>query len=73
MLRCHLPILMDQRRLRIAQVARLTGLNRSTVSALYHQRASRIDLQALERLCEFFDCGVGELLERVGHPRDTEV
>lgn len=65
MLRCHLSALMGQRKLRIAEVARQTGLNRSTIAALYHERATRIELPALERLCELFGCGVGDLLEWV--------
>lgn len=35
MIRCHLPSLMDRRKLRVADVARLTGLNRSTVTDTY--------------------------------------
>ena len=65
MIRCHLAALMDQRKLRITEVARLTGLNRSTITALYRDRATRIELPALERLCAVFDCGIGDLLERV--------
>lgn len=65
MIRCHLASLMDQRKLRVTDVARLTGLNRSTITALYRDRATRIELPALERLCAVFDCGVGDLLERV--------
>ncbi|WP_313913642.1 helix-turn-helix transcriptional regulator [Tahibacter sp.] len=65
MIRCRLSILMGQKRLRIADVARLTGLNRSTVTALYHDRATRIELPALDRLCALFECPVGELFERL--------
>lgn len=65
MLRCHLSTLMGQRRLRITEVARLTGLNRSTVTALYHDRATRVELPALDQLCRLFGCGVGDLLEWV--------
>lgn len=43
MIRCHLATLMDQRKLRITEVARLTGLNRSTITALYRDRATRIE------------------------------
>jgi len=56
---------MDRRKLRVADVARLTGLNRSTVTALYQGRVTRIELPALERLCVLFGCGVGALLEWV--------
>lgn len=65
MIRCHLSTLMGRDRLKISDVARLTELNRSTVTALYHEKAQRVDLQAIERLCRLFKCSVGELLELV--------
>lgn len=68
MIRCRLSILMGQKRLRIADVARLTGLNRSTVTALYHDRATRIELPAIDRLCALFECRLDELLERLPDP-----
>ncbi len=63
MIRCHLSTLMGRSKLRIADVSRQTGLNRSTVTALYKETATRIDLQAVEQLCRLFDCQVGELFE----------
>lgn len=72
MIRCHLPSLMAARKLRIAEVARLSGLNRSTIGALYHGRATRIELPALDRLCKVFACRVGELLEWVENPEGDD-
>lgn len=63
MLKCHLSSLMGQKKVNISQVARATGLNRSTVSHLYHETAVRVELEALDRLCRHFNCGVGDLLE----------
>ncbi|MCU0510589.1 MAG: helix-turn-helix transcriptional regulator [Anaerolineae bacterium] len=63
MIRCHLSTLMGRDKLRIADVARLTGLNRSTVTALYRETATRVDLPAVEKLCELFRCDVGDLFE----------
>lgn len=65
MIRCHLSTLMGRDRLKISDVARLTELNRSTVTALYYEKAQRVDLLAIERLCRLFKCSVGELLELV--------
>lgn len=65
MVRCHLSTLMGRDKLRIADVARLTGLNRSTVSALYKETATRLDVAAIDALCNLFRCSVGELLEHV--------
>lgn len=65
MVRCRLSELMGRDKLRIAEVARLTGLNRSTVTALYRETATRIDLPAIESLCRLFRCNVGDLFEIV--------
>ena len=65
MIRCYLSTLMGRDKLNIADVSRLTGLNRSTVTALYRESATRVELPAIERLCTLFKCSVGELLEHV--------
>ncbi|MGB0210622.1 helix-turn-helix domain-containing protein [Algiphilus sp.] len=63
MVRCYLSRLMGERKLNIADVARETGLNRNTVTLLYKETASRVELDAIERLCRLFDCQVGDLFE----------
>ena len=65
MIRCHLSSLMGRDKLNIADVSRLTGLNRSTVTALYRESATRVELPAIEQLCTLFKCSVGELFELV--------
>ena len=65
MVRCHLSTLMGRDKLRISDVSRLTGLNRSTVSALYKETATRLDLATIEALCKLFSCQVGDLFEYV--------
>ena len=63
MIRCHLARLMGEHKMKVTDVARETGLNRSTVTLLYRETAQRIDLDALGRLCRLFDCEVSDLLE----------
>lgn len=65
MIRCHLSTLMGRDKLRIAEVARRTGLNRSTITALHRETTTRVDLPAIERLCRLFSCNVGDLFEYV--------
>jgi len=43
--------------------AEQTGINRGTITRLYHETASRIELDVIEKLCVFFECQVGELFE----------
>ncbi len=68
MIRCNLSLLMGRDKLRVSDVVRETGLNRSTVTALYEETATRVDLPAIDLLCRLFRCQVGELFE---YRRDT--
>lgn len=65
MIRCHLSRLMGERKLKVVDVARQTGLHRNTVTLLYNETAARIDMDAIDKLCELFGIEVGELFERV--------
>jgi len=71
MIRCNLSRLMGEKKLKIVDVARETGLHRNTVTLLYRETASRIDLDAIDKLCELFECEVGELLERVDQSKSN--
>jgi putative transcriptional regulator len=54
---------MGEKKVSIAEVSRQTGLNRNTITLLYKETATRIDLPAVDKLCSYFDCQVSELLE----------
>lgn len=56
---------MRRRQLKAAELARAAGVNRSAVTALANNRASRVELATLERLCIVLDCQLAELLEIV--------
>jgi putative transcriptional regulator len=63
MIRCNISRLMGRDKLRISDVVRQTGLNRSTITALYRETATRVELPAINRLCRLFGCQVGDLFE----------
>ncbi|MAG65300.1 MAG: Cro/Cl family transcriptional regulator [Pseudomonadales bacterium] len=65
MIKCHLSTLMGARKLKLIDVARDTGINRGTITRLYHETATRVDLDVIETLCRYLDCEVGELFELV--------
>jgi putative transcriptional regulator len=56
---------MGEKRYNIQDVHEKTGINRSTVANLYHDRVSRIDYGTLAKLCELFDCDPGDMLASV--------
>ena len=63
MIKCRLSSLLGDRKLKIADVARDTGINRGTLTRLYHETAERVDLDVLDKLCEYFGCEVQDLLQ----------
>lgn len=63
MIKCHLSKLMGEKKLKIVDVAREAGVNRGTVTRLYHETASRVELEVIDALCRYLKCEVGELFE----------
>ncbi|MGM0982154.1 MAG: helix-turn-helix domain-containing protein [Pseudomonadota bacterium] len=68
MIKCHLSRLLGERKLKITDLARDTGINRGTITRLYHETASRVELEVIDDLCRYFGCQVGELFEYIEEP-----
>ena len=64
MIRCHLARLLGERKLKISDVVRDTGINRGTLTRMYHETAERVDLEILDRLCSYLQIDLPGLLER---------
>lgn len=63
MIKCHLSRIMGEKKLKIADVARDTGINRGTITRLYQETAVRVEFDVLEQLCRYLECEIGDLLE----------
>ncbi len=64
MIRCNLSRLMGENKLKVSDVERATGLHRHKITALYKETAVRVDLDTIDKLCDYFECSVGELFEQ---------
>lgn len=62
MIRCHLATLLGERKLKISDVARDTGVNRGTLTRMYQETAERFDADVLDVLCAYFQVGVDAIL-----------
>lgn len=62
MIECRLAVLMAQKKVRIADVIRDTGIPRGTLTRLYNETAIRVDLNDVDKLCGYFDCNTQDLL-----------
>ena len=65
MIKCHLSRLLGERKLKISDVSRETGINRGTLTRMYQETAERVDLSVIGALCDYLDCDVADLFENV--------
>lgn len=70
MIRCHFARLLGERKLKISDVARETGINRGTLTRLYYETAERVELEVLDRLCDYFGVDLPQLIEKVDPDKD---
>lgn len=45
-----------------ADITAATGLSSSTLSNLAQNKITRVDLDVISRICDFFGCDIGDLL-----------
>jgi putative transcriptional regulator len=62
-IRIHLSRLLGERKMRMADINRQTGINKNTLSSLYAENVKGIQFETLEKLCRALGCSVGELIE----------
>ena len=65
MIKCNLSRIMGEKKLKISDVSRDTGINRGTLTRLYQETAERVDLEVMDQLCDYLKCEVGVLFERI--------
>jgi len=63
MIVCNLPVLLAERRMKVADVARETGMSKTTLYKLYNGQSPRIDFETIEKLCLLLNVEVGDLLK----------
>ena len=68
MIKCHLSRIMGEKKLRIADVARAIGVHRNAITLLYEETATRVDVDTMDKLCAFLDCGIQDLFEYIADP-----
>lgn len=61
----HLPTLLAERRLKVADAVRATGVSKTTLHKIYNDQSSRIDFDTIDKLCAYLEVGVGDIFEYV--------
>ena len=58
----NLAVLLAERKLKVADLVRSTGINKSTLHKLYNDESVRIGFDTIDQICIPLDVGVGDLL-----------
>ncbi|MBL7668726.1 helix-turn-helix transcriptional regulator [Moraxella osloensis] len=70
MIKCKLPLLLAEKRLKVADAVRETGISKTTLHKIYNEQSTRIEFETIDKLCAFLELTVDELFEHI--PNDTE-
>lgn len=66
----RLPLLLAEKRLKVADAVRETGISKTTLHKIYNDQSTRIDFDTIDKLCEYLDVKVGDIFEYVPNEND---
>jgi putative transcriptional regulator len=64
-IKCHLSRIMGEKKLRVADVSRAIGVHRNAITLLYEETATRIDLETIDKLCDYLECKISDIFEHI--------
>lgn len=59
----------ERRVVQIKEIAEATGIHRVTLSKLANNKKYNVGIDTLDKLCEYFKCGLGDVAEYVSESR----
>lgn len=66
----RLPLLLAEKRLKVADAVRDTGISKTTLHKIYNDQSTRIDFDTIDKLCEYLDVKVGDIFEYVPNEKE---
>ncbi|PMF92607.1 transcriptional regulator [Vibrio breoganii] len=65
MIKCNLSRILGERRMKISDLSRDSGIHRNILTRIYNETANRVDLDVVIAICVTLSIQVGELYEVV--------
>ncbi|WP_082957104.1 MULTISPECIES: helix-turn-helix domain-containing protein [unclassified Vibrio] len=62
-IKCNLSRILGERRMKISDLSRETGVHRNILTRIYNETANRVDLDVISAICINLSIDVGELYE----------
>ena len=63
MIKIKLYELMGENDVTAKEIAKATGLSTTTLTNIKRKRYTNVELDTIDKLCNFFDCKIEDLLE----------
>ncbi len=70
MIKVHLSRLLGEKRMKISELAKETGLHRNGLTRLYNEETDGIKFDTLEKVCKALNCDISDLIEIVENKKD---
>ncbi|MHC5375404.1 helix-turn-helix domain-containing protein [Enterococcus sp. LJL120] len=61
----YLSRILGERLLKVSDVYRGTGISKTTLTEIYYQRALNVQLDTLQKICDYLQIPLSELIEYV--------
>lgn len=68
MVESRLNELLGQRRMKVSELAQLSGVSYQTLWRLYHDKTERVDFATLNAICAALNVEVGDILKYTPDP-----
>lgn len=65
MIKCNLSLILAEKRLKVADAVRQTGISKTTLHKIYNDQSTRIEFETIDKLCAFLGVSVDELFEHI--------
>jgi len=65
MLKNNLSKLLGEKRIKMSELEKISGVSKSTIIRLYYDRSKNISFHTLERLCYALECTAHDLFEYI--------
>ena len=65
MIKIHLSRILGEKRITQAELARQTGIRPSTISDIYNEMTERLNINHIDRICEYLNCSITDLIEYI--------
>ena len=60
---CKLSTLLGEKRMKMVELSKETGISKTTILNMYHDRVSMIKYSIISRICTVLECSIDDLLE----------